>query len=62
VIRAVCDRVYVLRLGEILEEGLCETVFAAPKHDYTRALIDAIPLPTVSRDWLRDTPAAEAVG
>jgi len=60
VIRAVCDRVYVLRLGEIVEEGPCETVFAAPAHDYTRALIDAIPLPTVSPDWLRRTAAAEA--
>jgi ABC-type glutathione transport system ATPase component len=59
VIRAVCDRVYVLRLGEIVEEGPCETVFAAPKHEYTRALIDAIPLPTVSPDWLRRNTAAE---
>lgn len=59
VIRAVCDRVYVVRLGEIVEEGPCETVFAAPKHDYTRALIDAIPLPTVSPDWLRRNTAAE---
>jgi ABC-type dipeptide/oligopeptide/nickel transport system ATPase component len=59
VIRAVCDRVYVLRLGVIVEEGPCESVFASPKHDYTRALIDAIPLPTVSPDWLRRTTAAE---
>jgi ABC-type microcin C transport system duplicated ATPase subunit YejF len=59
VIRAVCDRVYVLRLGVIVEEGPCDSVFASPKHDYTRALIDAIPLPTVSSDWLRQTTAAE---
>ena len=59
VIRAVCDRVYVLRLGEIVEEGPCDTVFAAPMHEYTRALIDAIPLPTVSPDWLRRNTAAE---
>jgi ABC-type microcin C transport system duplicated ATPase subunit YejF len=59
VIRAVCDRVYVLRLGVIVEEGPCDSLFAAPQHDYTRALIDAIPLPTVSPDWLMRTTAAE---
>jgi ABC-type oligopeptide transport system ATPase subunit len=60
VIRTVCDRVYVLRLGEIVEEGSCESVFAAPRHPYTRALIDAIPLPTVNPDWLLRTQAVEA--
>ena len=30
VIRAVCDRVYVLRLGVIVEEGPCDSVFASP--------------------------------
>jgi len=60
VIRTVCDRVYVLRLGEIVEEGSCESVFSAPRHPYTRALIDAIPLPTITPDWLLRTPAVEA--
>jgi ABC-type dipeptide/oligopeptide/nickel transport system ATPase component len=52
VIRAVCDRVYVMRLGEVVEEGPCEAVFAAPKSAYTRLLIDAIPLPVVDPGWL----------
>jgi ABC-type microcin C transport system duplicated ATPase subunit YejF len=52
VIRAVCDRVYVLRSGRVVEEGSCEDVFTAPKHDYTRALMDAIPLPRIDPDWL----------
>jgi len=52
VIRAVCDRVYVMRLGEVVEEGLCEAVFAAPQSPYTRLLIDAIPLPVVDPSWL----------
>jgi ABC-type microcin C transport system duplicated ATPase subunit YejF len=52
VIRAVCDRVYVLRLGQVVEEGACEALFAAPKHEYTRDLIDAIPLPRVDPNWL----------
>jgi ABC-type dipeptide/oligopeptide/nickel transport system ATPase component len=48
----VCDRVYVMRLGEVVEEGPCEAVFAAPKSAYTRLLIDAIPLPVVDPGWL----------
>jgi ABC-type glutathione transport system ATPase component len=52
VIRAVCDRVYVMRNGLVVEEGRCEDVFAAPAHPYTRLLIDAIPLPEIDRGWL----------
>ena len=59
VIRAVCNRVYVLRSGRVVEEGACEEIFAAPKHEYTRALLDAIPLPRIDPDWLRRTTAAE---
>jgi peptide/nickel transport system ATP-binding protein len=59
VIRAVCDRVYVMRLGEVVEEGPCEAVFAAPKSPYTRLLIDAIPLPVVDPGWLDADPMQE---
>lgn len=52
VIRAVCDRVCVLRFGRVVEEGPCEQVFASPKSNYTRALLDAIPLPEVDPEWL----------
>jgi peptide/nickel transport system ATP-binding protein len=52
VIRAICDRVYVLRQGRVVEEGRCEDVFAAPKSAYTRALLDAIPLPRIDPGWL----------
>ena len=52
VIRAICDRVYVLRNGRIIEEGGCEEVFASPKSAYTRALLDAIPLPRIDPGWL----------
>jgi ABC-type microcin C transport system duplicated ATPase subunit YejF len=58
VIRAICDRVYVLDAGRVVEEGACETVFAAPKSPYTRALIDAIPLPRVDPGWLNRNSAA----
>ena len=57
VIRAVCDRVYVLRNGVVVEEGRCEDVFAAPKSAYTRLLIDAIPLPEIDPSWLGRNPA-----
>ncbi|MFD1941527.1 ATP-binding cassette domain-containing protein [Paradevosia shaoguanensis] len=57
VIRALCHRVYVLNGGVVVEEGECEKVFANPQHAYTRALIDAIPLPIVSQDWLETTAA-----
>lgn len=39
--RAFCDRIIVLRNGEIIEEGAVHDVFRAPSHAYTRALIDA---------------------
>jgi ABC-type microcin C transport system duplicated ATPase subunit YejF len=62
VIRAVCDRVYVLRSGRIVEEGRCDDIFAAPKDAYTRALLDAIPLPRIDPDWLGLKTRAESVG
>ena len=40
----------------VVEEGRCEDVFAAPKSAYTRALIDAIPLPEIDPDWLDRNP------
>ena len=52
VIRAVCDRVYVMRYGRVVEEGRCEDVFAAPKDPYTRLLLDAVPLPEIDPGWL----------
>jgi ABC-type glutathione transport system ATPase component len=61
VIRAVCDRVYVMQLGRVVEEGACEDVFAAPKSRYTRLLIDAIPLPEIDPGWL-DRDMAREIG
>jgi peptide/nickel transport system ATP-binding protein len=39
----VCDRIAVMHKGRIVEEGPTAAVFAAPAHDYTRALFDAAP-------------------
>ncbi|SEA43685.1 dipeptide ABC transporter ATP-binding protein [Rubrimonas cliftonensis] len=45
VVRLLCDRVMVMRGGEIVEEGDAETVMERPAHPYTRSLLDAAPVP-----------------
>jgi ABC-type oligopeptide transport system ATPase subunit len=59
VVRALCDRVLVMRSGEVVESGPCAELFANPTHEYTRSLLDAIPLPEVDRGWADRDPAAE---
>ncbi len=39
----VCDRIAVMHRGEVVEEGTTAAVFAAPQHDYTKALFDSAP-------------------
>ena len=43
VIQHVSDRIVVMYLGEIAEEGPTQDVFTSPRHPYTKALIDANP-------------------
>jgi len=41
----VCDRIAIMYLGRIVEMGPSRTIYADPKHPYTRALLQAIPIP-----------------
>jgi oligopeptide/dipeptide ABC transporter ATP-binding protein len=52
VIEFLCDRVIVLYLGRIMEMGTAAELYAQPRHPYTRALLDAAPVPdpTVRRE------------
>ncbi|MEC3981078.1 ATP-binding cassette domain-containing protein [Amycolatopsis sp. H20-H5] len=43
VVRHVCDRVAVMRRGEIVELGDVDQVYDAPEHEYTRELLAAAP-------------------
>jgi peptide/nickel transport system ATP-binding protein len=45
VINHIADRVAVMYLGRIVEEGRADEMFECPKHPYTAALLDAILLP-----------------
>lgn len=40
VVARLCDEVLVMREGQVVEQGPTETVLHAPRHDYTRLLID----------------------
>ena len=42
-VRVVADDILVMRGGAVVERGSCDEVFAAPRHDYTRELLAAIP-------------------
>jgi ABC-type oligopeptide transport system ATPase subunit len=49
VVEHACDRVAVMRAGEIVEVAARDNLYRAPRHPYTRALLDAVPVPDPAR-------------
>jgi oligopeptide/dipeptide ABC transporter ATP-binding protein len=43
VVRHLCNRIVVMYLGRIVEEGPADKVFGSPAHPYTRALLESTP-------------------
>lgn len=46
IVRRFADRVYVMRQGEVVEEGEAEAIFVNPQHAYTKMLLAAEPTGT----------------
>ncbi|WP_338900683.1 ABC transporter ATP-binding protein [Nocardia seriolae] len=49
VVRNLAHDIAVMYRGQIVEYGPAERIFASPEHEYTRALIDAVPVPVATR-------------
>jgi oligopeptide/dipeptide ABC transporter ATP-binding protein len=45
VVRHISDRLAIMYLGRIVEQGDCEAIFLRPAHPYTEALVNGIPKP-----------------
>jgi oligopeptide/dipeptide ABC transporter ATP-binding protein len=43
IVKRIAQRVYVMRNGEVVEEGDTQSIFANPQHPYTKALLEAEP-------------------
>ncbi|MCG8593446.1 MAG: ABC transporter ATP-binding protein [Kiloniellales bacterium] len=66
VVRYLCDRVAVMYMGKVVEEGAVGAVFESPSHPYTESLLSAVPLPQARQPEGRivlsgDVPSATAI-
>ena len=57
--KLMCDRIAIMYLGRIVEMGESSRIYADPKHPYTRALLQAIPIPDPSRRRTKVLPKGE---
>ncbi|AEM42826.1 ABC transporter ATP-binding protein [Ketogulonicigenium vulgare] len=48
-VRYVCERTITMYLGAVVEDGPTKDVIAHPLHPYTRALVQAVPVPNVDQ-------------
>ena len=48
-VRYVCERTMVMYLGKVVEDGPSEEVVERPQHPYTKALVQAVPVPHVDQ-------------
>ncbi len=49
VVRGMSDHIAVMKNGQILEMGTADEVYEHPKHEYTKALLTAVPVPDPRR-------------
>jgi oligopeptide transport system ATP-binding protein len=49
VVRSMSDDIAVMKDGKIVETGPADDVYETPKHEYTRALLTAVPVPDPKR-------------
>lgn len=48
-VRYLCDEIAVMYCGEIIESGPTDEIISSPCHPYTKALLEAVPVPDPSR-------------
>jgi dipeptide transport system ATP-binding protein len=56
IVGETADRVVVMYAGQVMETGSVPAIFDAPRHPYTRALLDALPDASAGRARLRTIP------